>query len=150
MIKHKKLITCILGILILLTVCFIFENSTESKEESGQKSEIVKEVVNTAIEALGGEEKVTDHMVRKTAHFLEFFTLGAEMMLMCMLHRKSFVWPAFLGLLTALMDETIQISSKRGSAVQDVWLDFSGVVAALLLMRFLVKGYKLLKKYKVS
>lgn len=148
--KYKKILTCILAVLILFTIGFIFQNSMESKEESGQKSEIVKEVVNNAIEALGGEEEVTDYMVRKMAHFLEFFALGLEITTLCMLHHKSLVWEAFLGLLVALTDETIQISSSRGSAVQDVWLDFFGVIVAMLLVCFLVKGYELLKKYKVG
>lgn len=37
------------------------------------------------------------------------------------------------GLLIAFMDETIQLFSDRGSQVQDVWLDFAGVVTGVLL-----------------
>ena len=40
-----------------------------------------------------------------------------------------------LGLLTALLDETIQKFTGRTSSVLDVWLDFSGVVLGLLLAR---------------
>ena len=39
-----------------------------------------------------------------------------------------------LALLTGFIDETIQIFSGRGSAVSDVWLDFSGAAAAILIL----------------
>ena len=37
-------------------------------------------------------------------------------------------------LLAALTDETIQIFTGRGPQVQDVWLDFAGGAAGLLVM----------------
>ena len=43
-------------------------------------------------------------------------------------------WPILGGLLTALTDETIQLFSPgRSSQVLDVWLDFMGVLAGLLV-----------------
>ena len=37
-------------------------------------------------------------------------------------------------MLTGFIDETIQIFSGRGSAIRDVWLDFSGAAAAILIL----------------
>lgn len=130
--KNKKIITGILMSAILLTLCFIFGNSMDSKEVSGQKSAIVKEVVDAVAEALGSEEKVTEHTIRKLAHYLEFSLLGVELAAFCVLWKRPLVYAAFSGLLVALSDETIQIFSNRGSSVLDVWLDFSGVVTGLL------------------
>ena len=45
----------------------------------------------------------------------------------------------FFLLLAALTDETIQIFTGRGPQVQDVWLDFAGGAAGLLVMLALVQ-----------
>ena len=46
-------------------------------------------------------------------------------------------WPILGGLLTALTDETIQMfSDGRSSQLTDVWLDFSGVMAGILVGLF--------------
>lgn len=140
--KNKKIITVVLLAAILLTLCFIFSNSMDSKEVSGQKSAVVKEVVDAVAEALGSEELVTEHILRKMAHFLEFFALGMELTAMCMLWKQSLVWAAFLGHLAAHADETIQIFSKRGPSVADVWLDFSGVLAGLCIVWCIAKAAK--------
>ena len=45
---------------------------------------------------------------------------------------RYFSWPALLGLLTALTDETIQrFYAGRGSSVTDVWIDFAGVLCGM-------------------
>lgn len=132
--KKKKIMTCMLSLCLVFTLYFIFGNSMDSREVSAEKSGLVQEVVNMAIEALGSEEAFTEHAIRKMAHFLEFFALGIELTAMCMIWKQPLVWAAFSGLLAALTDETIQIFSKRGSSAADVWLDFSGVVVGLLLL----------------
>ena len=45
----------------------------------------------------------------------------------------------FFLLLAALTDETTQIFTGRGPQVQDVWLDFAGGTAGLLVMLALVQ-----------
>ena len=65
----------------------------------------------------------------------------------------------FLALTAALIDETIQIFSDRGSAVVDVWIDFSGAITGsafgfliLILFSFISskKKNKYLKGKKIS
>ena len=94
---------------------------------------------------------ITDHLVRKTAHFVEFAVLGGLLCLVCKVcmvtggesgvgksggePTKSGVVRAvcacLLGLLAAFLDETLQLFSGRGSMVADVWLDFAGVVCGV-------------------
>ena len=70
-----------------------------------------------------GKGNVTEHFVRKLAHFTEFFVLGLELaVLFCSFSSK----PILFSLLVALTDETIQLFTGRGSQVKDVWLDFFG------------------------
>ena len=91
-------------------------------------------------------ENVTDHLVRKLAHFTEFCLLGAELiMLTCLLRKlrvRNVLNCLFAGLSAAVIDETIQIFSARGSQAIDVLLDFGGVVAGVLLV-FLIYGIRL-------
>ena len=131
--KKRNVLTAILLCLILLTVCFIFTNSMESIPDSREKSEGWLAFLRPMLEFFMGKGTATDHLVRKLAHFAEFFALGAELCTLCLLWSKPLLWSLFAGLLTALTDETIQIFYARGSQVQDVWLDFSAVVISTLL-----------------
>lgn len=130
----KKRLTIFLVILIVLTLTFIFTNSLDSVAESQKKSEAVLERVWLLLKSVVNTNNVTEHLVRKMAHFTEFFALGLEVAALCFLHHSprrslyfSITFPLFFGLIAALTDETIQIASARGSQVQDVWLDFAGV-----------------------
>lgn len=129
----KKYLTIGLSIFIVLTLTFIFANSLDSVAESQQKSEAVLERFWFLLEGVVGKGNA-EHLVRKLAHFFEFFALGIQMSALSFLYYSSkrslyfsITLPLFCGLLAALTDETIQIVSARGSQVQDVWLDFSGV-----------------------
>lgn len=86
---------------------------------------------------------------RKFSHFMEFFVLGAEISIFTAitfsfslsntLHVFSF------GLLCAVIDETIQIYSKRTPAVKDVLIDFSGFLCGCFII---IIVYVLRKKFK--
>lgn len=117
----KKRLTIFLTILIILTLTFIFQNSMESVAQSEEKSTAVMEKVCFLLERVVGKGNVTDHLVRKLAHFFEFSVLGIEMSALSFLHHSprrtlyfSITLPVFCGLLAALTDETIQIVSARG------------------------------------
>ena len=131
--KRKNILTAVLVCLIVLTACFIFSNSMESIPESRERSKGWLSWVRPFLEFFIGEGNATNHLVRKLAHFVEFFALGSELSALCLLWQKPLLWSAFVGLLAALTDETIQIFYERGSQVQDVWLDFSAVMLTVLL-----------------
>ena len=77
-------------------------------------------------------------LVRKLAHFCEFFVLGCILSLLLPLRPAMRLLAAGLGLLTGLIDETIQIFSGRGDQISDVWLDFSGAALGILLTSLLL------------
>ena len=128
-------------IAIILTLAFIWGNSLLNREQSSDESAWMLQLVSPVLELFVGKGRVTEHLVRKLAHFAEFALLGFELffwfsgvrekqkdvLLLAMSH----------GLFAALTDETIQLFSARGSQVQDVWLDFAGAttgaLAALLI-----------------
>ena len=123
----------VLLLLIIATIGFIFSNSMETIPESSAKSEELLRVLTPALEFIVGEGNATNHLIRKLAHFVEFFVLGIELCLFCSLLNKTIIWALFVGLCTALADETIQIFYERGAQLQDVWLDFSAVITASVL-----------------
>lgn len=83
-------------------------------------------------------ELVTDHLVRKMAHFTEYFVLGMEMFGMVSFFSKS-RWRVLKSVeyafFAAFIDESIQILSRRGSMISDVWLDTAGAAAGVLLVK---------------
>ena len=133
----------ILIVLIILTLLFIWGQSALSVAESAAQSQTVTSTVVQPIQqAVTGKATVTDTTVRKMAHVLEFSLLGFEMALLFAASWKRMFSALNLGLLAALIDETIQIFSGRGDQISDVWLDFSGVLMGVALGMLVVWLYK--------
>ncbi len=75
-------------------------------------------------------QRLTDHIVRKLAHFCEYMLEGFLLMLCMRVYTRQYIWhisvPMLGGVLTALTDETIQIFSPgRSSQVTDALAGFS-------------------------
>ena len=78
---------------------------------------------------------MTEHLLRKAAHFTEYAVLGALCFCAFRFSRR-FYFPAVLlcGLTAALTDETIQLFVPgRSGQISDVWLDFAGYLCAALV-----------------
>ena len=134
----RKCWNIILGLLVLLTLAFIWGNSLLPRTESQEISRGLLAELCAALEHVGMHlDPQNDHWLRKLAHFGEFGMLGAELgLLLCLNRRQSvqgFVNCAFAGLAVAVTDEALQLISNRGSQVQDVLLDFAGFLTGLLL-----------------
>lgn len=121
---------------LIACIAFIFRNSMESGTVSSARSQAVMVYINNLLARvhLG---PLSEHTVRKLAHFSEFALEGFLLMLCIRVYTKHFVrhmsWPLLGGMTTALMDETIQLRSiSRSSSVVDVWIDMAGVTAGLL------------------
>ena len=155
MIKTKVYIT-ILSVLIGLTLAFIWINSCLPPETSGKESSTVYEGVVGAVTTVVGEQKAetfktvfTEQVLRKLAHFSEFGLLGLELALLHLaigkLAPKHFVFLGGYGVVVAIIDECIQIFSKRGASVIDVLIDLCGYVlicAVTVAIIFLIKRRK--------
>lgn len=132
-IFFRILFTCCL----IYSVVFIFKNSLQIAEQSSLRSEQVQQIVNEVAGTVGlGPFSL--HTIRKMAHFTEFMMMGFWFMLCLRVYTRHFIkhvsWPLFLGLVTAVTDETIQIFVEgRGSSVKDVWIDFAGFLVGLFV-----------------
>lgn len=84
---------------------------------------------------------MTEHLLRKVAHFTEYAVLGA--LSFCAFRFSSrYALSAVLlcGMAAALTDETIQLFVPgRSGQVSDVWLDFAGYLCAVLVGLLIVK-----------
>lgn len=134
----KKGVRALLTILVLLWIGFIFVNSLFPASQSSTISGGVVDQVNSMLHQIGISGEITDHMVRKSAHFIEFTLLGVLLFLTIRSYsprpgRHIFIG-LFLGLLIPVTDEFIQLFvDGRGSQVSDIVLDFSGVLTGCIL-----------------
>ncbi len=131
------------GILLLLLLAFIWGNSLLSRETSAGESMKILELIRPFLAFFLGEEQVTHHLVRKLAHFTEFAALGFVLYgnVLCRARRLRELLCANIGFFIAFADETLQIFSGRGPQIQDVWLDFAGVVAGTLFALVLFRTF---------
>lgn len=123
-------------VLLIVVILFIWGNSLQSADRSGERSGRVTEIVN---DVLRTGSPVTEHIIRKQAHFAEFAVEGMCVVLVLWTHgrlRRANCGNVLLtGVLTALIDESIQAQvAGRWSSVADVWLDLAGFVTGACVL----------------
>ena len=130
--KHLPLATTLLVLLLI----FIWGNSLLPAEISAAISGWIWELLG---DFSGGDlifgGTMGDGPLRKTAHFIEFASLGMVLLWIMLLLRKHPLLALAGGFAAACVDETIQLFVPgRGPAFTDVLLDTSGVITGLLLL----------------
>ena len=113
----------------LLWICFIFARSLQTAESSTVESGALLRVMRRVDPAL------TDHTIRKTAHFTEFCVLGVLLYLSCLVWRLRLPMLAWVpALAIAGLDELIQsFVPGRSSELRDVLIDAAGALAGCLV-----------------
>lgn len=125
------------GGIALIWLGFIWGNSMLPGADSNAVSGFVGQLL---AQVFGSQVLKATFFLRKLAHFTEFTILGGLFAWNAKLWSTSFSVPVLAGLLAAMADETIQIFSPgRAPMVQDVWIDFAGVLTGLLLFRLLTR-----------
>ncbi len=147
--RNRKLLR-LCQTLLVLNLALIWGNSLIPGEISGKISGFVTELLGKLLGLTPGESQGGHGLLRKIAHFSEFACLGGLLGWRFALGGKrgqTLVCQTLLGgLITACVDETIQIFvDGRGSSLIDVWIDFSGAAAGMLILLF---GYDLITKKK--
>jgi len=152
--KSRKAWIAVACLLIAATLGFIWGNSMNSRSESQLLSLSVLRWIRPLLDAIFSPENVTDHLVRKLAHFTEFGLLGAELIWLTYLLRKLRVQTVLncllAGLSAAAIDETIQIFSARGSQAIDVLLDFGGVITGVIVVLLVCLTISVRKKTRTT
>lgn len=122
--------------LLCLCIAFIWHNSLEEAEVSGSRSFRITQTMNDWFFS-GLPMFLAEQIMRKLAHFLEYTLEGILVV--------SVIWAyelkvcryacqaALFGILTALIDETLQLfTDGRAALVGDVWIDFLGFLSGFL------------------
>ncbi len=135
--SKRNVFRAVIYILIAINIAFIWSMSMYSKEESGDQSSTVAEILLSVFTVLRKiPDEIFEKLVRKLAHFSEFAMLGVLSASALWEHtdrkKLSFSSLAFVTLLMcfsiASTDETIQLFTNRGCQVKDILLDFSGAL----------------------
>jgi len=104
----------------------------------------VREFLNSVLHSLNLSIVLSDHFVRKCAHFVEYFVLGTLLFFTVKLYLSKNSVKIFsavaIGLAVAIVDESIQLFSVgRSAQFSDVLLDFFSVCTAVTMLYFAVK-----------
>ena len=137
----KRNTRLLLTLMIALMLLFIWCNSLAGSKQSNALSGWVEKLLKPLVDPHGNiPDKVFDYEVRKAAHVFEYAILGALLVWLSAPIKKQSVWILlFTVLMTAVIDETIQIFTGRTSQVQDIWIDFFGAGAGMLLVYAIMK-----------
>ena len=126
--------TRIWHIVLVCYVLFIYSNSMTPAAISSQESGFVLELVHGLLDSAGISALwLTDHIIRKCAHFCEYTVLGV-LLTQSLNQVQSFgrcqvLLQLFLSVFLPFVDETIQLFTPgRSGQISDVWLDMSGVL----------------------
>ncbi len=142
--------------LTLALVAFIWIHSLTPASESAKESASVLEFLNKILASIGIESGLTDFIVRKLAHFLEFTAFGALLSATYTTYTnklgKSIPNMLFVLLAVPVIDETLQyFSPGRSPQVRDILIDFSGCITGLIftaLMLLIIKYFRQRKSKK--
>lgn len=168
--KRRKWISAFVVVAVLLTVAvlanmaMIFFFSSESREESGDRSADfltrLLDIFYPGYDEMGTVKRYVilnkvHKLIRKVAHFTEFCLLGflSTGLLLFLNHRKRVlkIWlewciPVAFCLLYAISDEVHQIFTNRGASVRDVLIDFAGALTGIVIMQGIVGLTRIVKR----
>ena len=118
---------------VLLWIAFIFCRSLQPADMSTLESKWVLALLRRLIPF-----KLTEHFIRKLAHFTEFAVLGVLAGTLfggrCQHLWTGFLFAVMTGVITALCDETIQLFvTGRAGQIPDVWIDVAGATAGAVI-----------------
>ncbi len=145
--------TAIIFVLTALMLLFCWVHSCFPASVSSQESDGFYRVFYWFFGLFGAGQIVTQHIVRKLAHFSEFAAVGGLLLscAYCFYRRRPqryAVQVLFAGLSAALIDETIQLFIEgRAGMIADVWIDFAGVVTGALLLLAFYAVYRRTKRF---
>lgn len=153
--KSNKIIRTITLLLLFSWMTLIFVMSSQHANESSQTSgKFVLKVINViysdfenfSVEKQGDITNTLTFIVRKTAHFLEYFVLGALSAIAAFTFKKGSVFQKTLGavifsVLYAVSDELHQyFVPGRACRVFDMCVDTAGCVCAAVLIAVIIKA----------
>lgn len=139
---------------VIIWLVLIFALSHQPATESSKLSREITEIIGFVVEKTGFEtsntEQLTNHQVRKSAHFFIFLVLGSLLMIAFnsfgVTGWKGMLASFVLCILFAISDETHQIFvDGRGAQVKDLKLDIAGASVGIVFVSVLLWARKWMK-----
>lgn len=131
-----------LTLLSVFWIAVIFSFSLQSGDESGKLSSgIVAWFVGLFFPEDFAHIELVHFLVRKAAHFTEYFILGVLLSLTVReaKWKRILLAPWLMGTCVACCDETIQLfSDGRAGQITDVMIDSSGVFTGCVILMLLL------------
>lgn len=143
--KHNRILCIMLWILTVLCMAAIFYFSSQpAVQSSGQSS-----AVTLLLQRLLHTEAITNHMVRKTAHFIEFAGLGFLTTYSVYLSFNKMYLGVVIASLYAATDEIHQIFvDGRSCQLTDWMLDTVGIITGALIFSAIFCIIQRINKHK--
>lgn len=121
-----------------VTLYFIWGQSCIGTETSEAESGAVLEFIEATTGGLTRFIHNAKWYIRKFAHFVEYGVLGFEFGIYAWLHgrdyKHTFIYCLMQAIFVALVDETLQLFTDRGSSVADQWVDAAGTLTGILIL----------------
>ena len=136
--KRRAFWIVILAVLTFAWTLTIFAQSAKNGEESTKDTDKVMEIIEEIAETVGVDAEISAHLVRKTAHFLEYFILGVLTSLLFLTVGGG--WRLSGGFVyavsVAFCDEFAvqRLSEGRAPQFTDVLIDSAGALFGLLMI----------------
>ena len=146
-------------ILAALVLSFIFYNSSRTGVQSDGASKGLMSAILAIIDPRGVlDTGIVHFIIRKTAHFTEFFTYGVCLCGAAIAFEDIKKTPRvsltlFVALASAVCDELMQeYTAARSASPKDIVLDFCGALCGVLLARLIKKSIRKrrAKKHKTA
>lgn len=143
--KHNRILCIMLWILTVLCMAAIFYFSSQPAiQSSGQSS-----AVTLLLQRLLHTEAITNHMVRKTAHFIEFAGLGFLTTYSAYVSFNKMYLGVVIASLYAATDEIHQIFvDGRSCQLTDWMLDTVGIITGALIFSAIFCIIQRINKHK--
>lgn len=133
MTKKRKIWIGAFFLIALLWTGFIFSRSMQTGSESSEASGRL----TALLQALLGPIPVSEHLVRKLAHFAEYMILSIPATMALLLMNRRWLLPLawIYAILVAFADEFVvqAMTVGRGPQFTDVLIDGAGAFAGLLV-----------------
>ena len=118
--------------LVVLNVVVIWGQSLMPRFVSSAESGFFQQLLTPLFEIFVGQGNVTEHLVRKFAHFAEFFSLGVLSTLLLVLRKgrisATVICAPVFCVFVAIVDEALQFITDRSPEIADVLLDTLGTL----------------------
>ena len=135
--KQHKLLFPILSILwVIVILSFSLQDGSRSSLQSGVITTTIQSILSNI--GIDIERQLLSFLIRKIAHFTEFFILGV------FVKQSSFdlknIFPIFLACFVPILDETVQsFVPGRAMAITDMVIDLVGIFCGMIIYAFIVK-----------